>query len=512
MKKIIEENKLTNNRKTGILVHPTSFPSKYGIGDLGSGAYSFIDFAEASGCKIWQVLPIGPTGYGDSPYQSFSSYAGQPLIISPEKLIEDGLINKNEIDIKNWNPNKIDYGAVIPYKFAILDKAYENFKTSNDSKLIKSYNTFCDKHKAWLDDYALFMASKDHHGGVVWNEWDEEIAFPDKKSKKKWANKLLTQVNYYKFIQFLFFKQWMDLKSYANSKGIKIVGDTPIFVAYDSSDVWTEKDLFYLDEKGYPEVVAGVPPDYFSATGQLWGNPLYKWENHKKDSYTWWTNKIKHSLELVDILRIDHFRGFDAYWTIKYGSKTAIDGVWNDGPASDLFEKIEKKLGTGLPIIAEDLGVITKSVEELRDKFNFPGMRILQFAFEGLDENPHLPHHFVKNSICYTGTHDNDTTLGWYFKLNEQGKDKLRRYLNVDGSDIVWDFIRMAIASNSDTAIIPIQDLFALGSEGRMNTPGVASDNWQFRFTYDMLNNDIKERLLYLNKLFGRLNYEEENS
>ncbi len=509
MEKIIEENKLINNRKTGILVHPTSFPSKYGIGDLGSGAYDFINFAEASGCKIWQVLPIGPTGYGDSPYQSFSSYAGQPLIISPEKLIDNGLISEGEIEIKEWDPRKVDYGEVIPYKFSILNKAYENFKKSDDKDFLKAYDAFCKSHKLWLDDYALFMASKDYHGGIVWNEWDKEIAFPDKKSKKKWTKKLADKLEYYKFIQFLFFKQWLDLKEYANNKGIKIIGDTPIFVAYDSADVWTEKDLFYLDEKGYPEVVAGVPPDYFSETGQLWGNPLYKWENHKKDNYKWWTNKIKHSLELVDILRIDHFRGFDAYWTVKYGSETAIDGVWNAGPSKDLFEKIEKKLGKGLPIIAEDLGIITKSVEELRDAFNFPGMRILQFAFEGLEENPHLPHHYTKNSICYTGTHDNDTTLGWYFSLNEAGKDKIRRYLNVDGNNIVWDFIRMAIASSSDTAVIPIQDLFALGSEGRMNTPGVASDNWQFRFTYDMLHSDIKEHLLYLNKLFGRFEEEE---
>lgn len=500
----LEDNKLINNRKTGVLAHPTSFPSKYGIGDLGYGAYHFLDFLKSSGCKIWQVLPLGPTGYGDSPYQSFSSFAGQPLIISPDKLIDYGLLEESEIELKDWNPRRVDFGEVIPYKMEILKTAYKNFTEKKDENIKTEYKIFCKKHKFWLDDFALFMAAKEHHGGIVWNEWDKAIAFPTKKSKKEWTKKLKPNVDFYKFVQYLFFKQWNELKSYANDNGISIIGDTPIFVAFDSADVWTNKELFYLTDDGYPEVVAGVPPDYFSATGQLWGNPLYNWGNHKKDNYKWWTMKIKHSLEVVDILRIDHFRGFDAYWTVKYGAETAIVGEWNKGPGKDLFEKIENAIGIGLPIIAEDLGIITKSVEALRDNFGFPGMRILQFAFEDLEENPHLPHHYVKNSICYTGTHDNDTTLGWYYSLSERSKDKVRRYLNVDGSNIVWDFIRLAIASSSETAVIPLQDLFSLGSESRMNTPGVPYDNWQFRFTYDMLHNDIKNHLLYLNKLFGR--------
>ncbi len=503
--KNIEEEKMINNRKTGILVHPTSFPSRYGIGDLGSGAYEFIDFAAECGCKIWQVLPIGPTGYGDSPYQAFSSFAGQPLIISPDKLIEAGLLSEDEINFREWDNRNVDYGELIPYKLNILEKAYANFKESKDSKLSSAYKSFCRKHKFWLDDYSLFMAAKDHHNGVIWNEWDESIAFPTAKSKKEWISKLEDRVNYYSFVQFIFFKQWLELKDYANKKGIAIVGDTPIFVAFDSADVWTHRELFFLDEKGYPTVVAGVPPDYFSETGQLWGNPLYNWKEHKKDDYAWWTKKVEHTLEVVDVLRIDHFRGFEAYWTVKYGSENAILGKWVRGPYKDLFRKIEKKLGKGLPIIAEDLGIITKRVEELRDSFNFPGMRIVQFGFEGLEENPHLAHHYCKNSICYTGTHDNDTTLGWYMKLAPEKQDKVRRYLNVDGSNIVWDLIRLAISSNSDTAIIPIWDLFALGSEGRMNTPATSMGNWQFRYTSDMLHVDIKNHLLYLNELFGRI-------
>lgn len=495
---------VNNKRKSGILVHPTSFPGKYGIGDLGQSAYDFIDFLVNSGQKLWQVLPIGPTGYGDSPYQAFSSFAGQPLIISPDKLIELGLLQEEDITLQPWDPQKIDYGPAIEYKISILKKAFESFDALKSGPLFNAFKQFKDSNKAWLDDYALFMASKDHYGGIIWSQWDSEIAFPTEESLKKWTKKLSKGVKYYKFIQFIFFKQWFELKAYANNSGIQIIGDIPIFVAYDSADVWGNKSLFCLDEKGYPTHVAGVPPDYFSETGQLWGNPLYNWEVCKLTGYTWWIKRIQSNLNLVDILRIDHFRGFEAYWSIPYGSENAIIGEWLKGPEHDLFYALENALGKNLPIIAEDLGVITKEVEALRDDFNFPGMRILQFAFESIDENNFLPHNYIPNSICYSGTHDNDTTLGWYKKATPISQDKVRRYMNTDANDICWDFIRSCFGSVSDMAIVTLQDVLSLDSWARMNTPGIAAGNWQWRYLDTTLNSGISERLRSVTELFGR--------
>lgn len=492
-------------RKSGILLHPTSFPNPYGIGDLGSSAYSFIDFLERTGQQLWQVLPIGPTGYGDSPYQAFSSFAGQPLIISPEKLVEMTLLNHN--DITNgpiWDDQKIDYGPVIGYKFSLLKKAFESFKNTNEQKLKAEFDNFCKEESSWLLDYALFMAIKDFHGGIVWTSWNPEIAFPSEDTKKAWAIKLEEEVLYYQFIQFIFYTQWHALKSYANSKGIEIIGDIPIFVAFDSADVWANKQLFFLDEKGFPTIVAGVPPDYFSATGQLWGNPLYNWQVHKEEDYNWWINRIAHSLKLVDILRIDHFRGFEAYWAIPYGSPNAIGGEWKKGPGKDLFYAVEKSLGNNLPIIAEDLGIITHEVEELRDSFHFPGMKILHFAFEDANENAYLPHNYSINSVCYSGTHDNNTTVGWYENTSEKSRDRVRRYMNTDGSDVSWDFIRTCFGSVSSMAIVPLQDVLSFGSWARMNTPGVPQGNWQFRYTPPMLSDFIADRLLQVTDLFGR--------
>lgn len=496
----------TNPRKAGVLAHPTSFPGPYGIGDLGSGAYRFIDFLEASGQTIWQVLPIGPTGYGDSPYQSFSSFAGQPLIISPDMLIEMGVLSREDLaDNPGWDPSFIDYGPAIEYKFSILKKAFENFDKGDFEELKKAFNSFTKKQKSWLSDYALFMASKDHHDGVVWTEWDKSIAMPTKEDKKKWTRKLARNVKYYKFLQFLFFDQWFKIKAYANGKGIQIIGDTPIFVAFDSADVWANRDLFYLDSKGYPTCVAGVPPDYFSETGQLWGNPLYDWDAHKATGYKWWIKKVEYTLKMVDQLRIDHFRGFSAYWKVPYGAENAIKGEWIDGPGKDLFYAFEKALGEDLPIIAEDLGVITPDVEDLRDSFHLPGMRILQFAFESLEENSFLPHQYVQNTVCYTGTHDNDTTRSWYNNVNEASKDKLRRYFNVDGNNVVWDLIRACYASVALMAVVPLQDVMDLDGWARMNTPGVAAGNWQWRYTDDMLSEQITAHLRYVTELFGRL-------
>lgn len=494
-----------NPRKAGILVHPTSFPGPYGIGDLGDNAFQFIDFLKDAGQKVWQVLPIGPTGYGDSPYQSFSSFAGQPLIISPDRLIDIGLLTVAETACDTiWDPCKIDYGPAITYKLRLLETAFAHFDNDADESLKKDFAIFNKKQNSWLNDYALFMASKDYHNGVVWTQWDKSIKTPTKDSKKLWTKKLAKRIKYYKFLQFIFFDQWFKLKSYTNKNGIEIIGDTPIFVAFDSADVWANKELFNLDKDGHPMNVAGVPPDYFSETGQLWGNPLYNWDQHKATNYAWWIEKVRYTLELVDVLRIDHFRGFEAYWSVPYGAKNAINGTWCKGPYKDLFYAFEQALGKDLPIIAEDLGIITDAVEELRDAFHLPGMKILQFAFETVEENGFLPHQYVKNSICYTGTHDNDTTRSWYNNISEESRDKIRRYLNTDGGNIVWDLIRACFGSVSTIAVIPIQDAMNLDSSARMNTPGVASGNWQWRFTDDMLSTEIKEHLRYITTLYGR--------
>jgi len=497
---------INNKRKSGVLLHPTSFPGSYGIGDLGRQAYEFIDFLVDSGQELWQVLPIGPTGYGDSPYQAFSSFAGQPLIISPDKLIEMGLLTANDIELVEWDPQKIDFGPAIEYKISILKKAFAAFDASDDEDLISEFKKFKATHKSWLNDYALFMATKDFHGGVMWTLWDAEIAFPTDDVLKKWTKKLSKGIKYYKFIQFIFFKQWFELKAYANSHKIKIIGDIPIFVAFDSSDVWANKELFFLDSKGYPTHVAGVPPDYFSETGQLWGNPLYNWGQCKATNYAWWVERIKSNLNLVDILRIDHFRGFEAYWSVPYGSETAITGEWCKGPGHDLFYALEAALGKDLPIIAEDLGVITQEVEDLRDDFHFPGMRILQFAFESIEENNFLPHNYVPNSICYSGTHDNDTTLGWYNKATEISQDRVRRYMNTDANDVCWDFIRTCFGSVSEMAVVTLQDVLSFDSWARMNTPGTPSGNWQWRYLDSMLDATVAKRLKYVSNLYGRGN------
>lgn len=500
------ETTTKKKRLSGVLVHPTSFPSPYGIGDLGQGAYDFIDFLEKSGQHLWQVLPLGPTGFGDSPYQGFSAFAGQPLIISPANLKELGLLSDADFaDMPQWDPKKIDYGAVLNFKTELFHKAYANFIHTPDKMLLEEFEDFCLRQNFWLEDYALFMAAKDAHEGRCWLEWEPELKDPDDASRKKWEKKLAEEIRYYQFLQFLFFRQWDALKEYANARSIEIIGDIPIFVSLDSVDVWAHKDLFQLDTKGYPTCVAGVPPDYFSATGQLWGNPLYDWKAHKNEDYAWWVARVKHQIALTDYLRIDHFRGFEAYWAVPAGEETAVNGEWVKGPNEELFLAIQKELGEDLPIFAEDLGVITPEVEWLRDMFHFPGMRILQFAFEGLGESDYLPHNYTTtNCICYTGTHDNDTTAGWYANIPEECRDKIRRYGNTDGGCISLDFIRFCMGSIAKYAIFPIQDLLQLGSEARMNTPGVAADNWAFRYETHDLTPDRASWLFQTTKLFGR--------
>ena len=496
----------TVTRLSGVLLHPTSLPSQYGIGDLGQEAYDFIDFLEASGQHIWQILPLSPTGFGDSPYQSFSAFAGQPLLISPDHLIELGLLKENDAcDAKATNDGQVDYGKVIPRKTALFHKAYDTFLQEADVFLRESYNAFCEVNKDWLFDYSLFMALKDVHGGQAWLSWDDTYRKPKAAFKKKLSKQLAKEMGYYSFLQFLFFEEWFALKKYANEKDIQIIGDLPIFVSMDSADVWANQHLFQLDSKGYPTEVAGVPPDYFCETGQLWGNPLYDWTAHKKEKYAWWIRRIKNQLSLTDYLRIDHFRGFEAYWSVPVDEETAINGKWIKGPEDDLFLAMQKALGKDLPIIAEDLGVITPEVEALRDRFHFPGMKVLQFAFDSEEESTFLPHRLTTtNCICYTGTHDNDTAKGWYETAPEIYRDKVRRYMNTDGNRIHWDFIRTCLGTIATYAIFPLQDVLGVGKEGRMNCPGVAAGNWSWRYKEGALSEDLAKELYKITKLYGR--------
>lgn len=497
---------------TGILLHPTSFPGPYGIGELGKEAFEFIDFLEQSGLNTWQVLPLGHTGFGDSPYQPFSAFAGQPLIISTDHLKELNLVYYDDFnDMPGWNAEQVNYGELIEFKTKLLKKAYARFiddsiadNLSHNPDNLKEYETFCKNNAFWLDDYSLFMAGKDYHNGMPWYMWEDNLKKPTKKQKEDWKNKLAKEIGYYKFLQFLFYTEWTRLKKYANDKGISIIGDIPIFMAWDSVDVWANQKLFLLDSDGYPTVVAGVPPDYFSATGQLWGNPLYNWKKHTETGYEWWLNRIKYQLTLADFIRIDHFRGFDQFWAIPYGEETAMNGKWIKAPGVNFFTQLEATLGYHLPIIAEDLGEIDESVADLRDKFGLPGMKILQFAFENPEENDFLPHNYVRNCVCYTGTHDNDTTLGWYKHAYESSKDKLRRYFSTDGNDICWILIRACFGSVANMAIVPLQDVLCLDSWARFNTPGVGEGNWAWRYKKEALTKELSARLYETCKMFGR--------
>lgn len=498
-------------RAAGVLLHPTSLPGRFGIGDLGDNAYHFVDFLVAARQQLWQLLPLGPTGYGDSPYQSFSAFAGNPLLVSPDRLVADGYLPTEAIeDVPDFPAGEVDFGPVIDYKKALLNQAYDHFVAHGDEAQHEEYKRFCQNTAYWLDDYALFMALKEYHkeqDGGVWNTWPKQIAKRQVRAMKQWAKQLAAEIEGHKFQQFLFYKQWLALKTYANGQGIKIVGDLPIFVAYDSADVWAHPELFYLDKDGAPSVVAGVPPDYFSATGQRWGNPLYRWKAFAADNYDWWVRRIHMNLVQADIVRIDHFRGFEAYWEIPASEPTAVIGRWVKGPDAAVFEAIQAKLGE-LPIIAEDLGVITPEVETLRDRFDFPGMRILQFAFGGTRNSSFLPYNYVHNTIVYTGTHDNETTLGWYLNATEDERDHLRRYTVSSGRDIVWDLIRLAYASVADMAIIPMQDLFVLGNEARMNYPGREGGWWRWRYTREMFSArapGIAMGLAELAHLYGRV-------
>ncbi len=494
-------------RLSGILVHPTSFPSPYGIGDLGPGAYRFLDFLESSGQHLWQILPLGPTGYGDSPYQGPSVFAGQPLLISPDLLVRKNLLTKNDLEnMPSWDPRRIDYGPAIDYKTALLKKAWHRFLHTPDKTMIEAFDQFCGEEKEWLEDYALFMACKEQNGAKSWLQWKEPYRSPSEKEKEQLRSDLADSVGYYCFLQFLFQEQWDDLRSYAHQKGILIIGDTPIYVASDSADVWSDRTLYQLDSKGFPTFVSGVPPDYFSETGQLWGNPLYNWDYLEKTGYQWWIRRIRRQLSLTDFLRIDHFRGFEAYWSVEAGQETAVNGSWKKGPGQKLFQAIEQALGDQLPILAEDLGVITAAVENLRDSFHLPGMKVLQFGFENLEDRNYIPFYYTTtNCICYTGTHDNDTTAGWYQGQPENVRERILKITHTDGSEIGQDFICLAMGSIAKYSIFPIQDLFGLGSEARMNTPGTAMGNWTFRFREEDLSEERAGWLREMTELYGRV-------
>jgi 4-alpha-glucanotransferase len=493
-------------RSSGILLHPTSFPSRFGIGDLGLEAYSFIDFLKESYQQYWQVLPLGPTGYGNSPYACYSAMAGNPQLISPEQLKDQGLLAEDDFaHLPAFDSSKVDYEQIKPFKNDLLKKACENFKTKATPLQQKEFAGFCHSKAYWLDDYALFMALKDTHEGSSWHTWEPELAKREPQAIDQANRQLTAEIFFHKFIQFEFFRQWSELKSYANMSGIRIIGDIPIYVAHDSSDVWANPDIFCLDEEtGEPALMAGVPPDYFSATGQLWGNPVYNWEQLQKQNFKWWLGRFQAMLDYVDVIRIDHFRGFEAYWAVKQGEETAINGEWLKAPGEELFETIKQELGV-LPVLAEDLGVITPEVEALRDKFEFPGMKVLQFAFGSDPGNPFLPFNYNRNFVVYTGTHDNDTTVGWFNQANDLEKQQVLLYLGcISPEGIHWDLIRLALSSIANQAIIPLQDIFGLGTEARMNFPSVAEGNWDWRYQKEALTEELSHRLKILTTLYGR--------
>ena len=498
---------MTLPRASGILLHPTSFPSRFGIGDLGKSAYEFIDFLVAAKQRYWQILPLGPTGYGNSPYMCFSAMAGNPLLISLEKLYQNGLLaGEDLLKTPEFPSQRVDFEQVIATKIPLLEKACEKFKNSANPTQQKEFARFCESKGSWLDNYALFMAVLDAHAGASWHTWEADIAKREPEAVDRWRSQLSNPIFFHKYVQFEFFQQWQELKTYANKVGIEIIGDIPIYVAHNSADVWAYPEIFRLDEEtGEPALMAGVPPDYFSETGQLWGNPVYNWQELEQDNFCWWVQRFQSILDYVDLIRIDHFRGFEAYWVVPQGETTAINGAWLKGPGATFFAAIKQQLGR-LPIIAEDLGVITPEVEALRDRFEFPGMKILHFAFAGGASNPYLPFNYTRNSIVYSGTHDNDTTGGWFEQLSTEERQTLLNYLGgISADGVHWDLIRLAYASISNLAIIPVQDLLGLGKEARMNYPGTATGNWEWRYQPEDLQPQISDRLKTLGAVFGRL-------
>ncbi len=503
-------------RLSGILLHPTSLPGPYGIGEIGAEARRFADSLAQAGQHLWQVLPLGPTSYGDSPYQALSTFAGNPLILAFDDLLADGLLTPDDLaDFPSFDPMRIDYGPVIEARFAVLRRVCEAFDRRAKPRLKTAFARYVRDQADWLDDYALFLALKDDHGGRPWTEWEPDLIAGDEAALDAARARLAGPIRHVRIQQFLFDRQWRALRRHAHGRGVRIVGDIPIFVAHDSADVWSRPELFHLHDNGQPRVVAGVPPDYFSATGQLWGNPLYDWMEHRESGYAWWIARQRRLLDWVDWVRLDHFRGFEAYWEIPGGEPTAVHGRWVEGPGAELFQALETALGR-LPIIAEDLGVITPPVEALRDRFHYPGMKILQFFVHDLQKDPaYRPEDCPENRVMYTGTHDNDTTVGWF--TSAPGRDStsspeefarerrlVKEYLGTDGAEIHWDLIALAWRSRARMALAPLQDVLGLGTEARMNMPGRPGGNWQWRFAWDQLTPALLERLRALTLAHGR--------
>ncbi len=503
------------SRSSGILLHPTSLPGGYGIGELGREAYQFADFLHTAGQKIWQVLPLSPTGFGDSPYQSLSAFAGNPLLISLDTLREQGLLEKADLAAAPQFPEEqVDFGAVISFKYPLLQKAARTFISSASSAGRKSFDAFCRDNADWLEDFALFMAAKNAHGGCTWTDWPAGLAHRDADALNVCRDSLASEMMAIKFQQYEFFRQWHELKNYCGEGDIRIMGDVPIYVAHDSADVWAHPELFYLDENGRPTKVAGVPPDYFSATGQLWGNPIYRFDVLKQGAYKWWIDRFRAALELYDLVRLDHFRGFEAYWEIPAGESTAIHGQWVKGPGADLFNALQNALGS-LPVIAENLGVITPEVETLRRQFGFPGMAILQFAFSIDAQAPTFrPHNYERNLVAYTGGHDNDTAIGWWSggvgdstrTQNDVDRehDLAKSYFGFENEPINWALIRHVMASVADTAMMTLQDVLGLGSKARMNLPGSMGNNWKWRYRSCDLQTEFAQKLKLFCHLYDR--------
>jgi 4-alpha-glucanotransferase len=509
------------SRVSGILLHPTSLPGPFGIGDLGAGASRFVSFLQDSCQHVWQMLPLGPTGYGNSPYQTYSAFAGNPLLLSLEKLSEDALLSARDLtDVPPFPPHRIDYDAVSDFKGRLLWKAFEAFQRTGGGPQRDDLAAFTQCQAEWLDDYTLFMALKETHHGASWPDWGRDIALRHPEALAGWRKKLAARVQFHAFLQYQFFRQWQSLKAECEQHGIQLFGDVPIFIAHDSADVWSHPGLFHLDEAGKPTVVAGVPPDYFSRTGQRWGNPLYRWEVMAASGYAWWLQRLRTMGEMVDIIRLDHFRGFEAYWEVPATDDTAVNGRWVEGPGAPFFEKVHAVLGD-LPIVAEDLGLITPEVGAQRARFGLPGMRVLQFGFGGDPRtNEHCPHNYTRDCVVYTGTHDNNTSVGWLHEVEppessgpldpmQAERATALKYMASDGRQLQWDMIRLALASVGDLAVIPMQDVLGLGQEARMNYPGRPEGNWEWRYTADMLTDELSGRLRGLTELYGRVPMEE---
>jgi len=491
-------------RKSGILLPVFSLASDYGIGCFSKEAYEFVDFLKEAGQKLWQILPLGPTGYGDSPYQSFSTFAGNPYFIDLEELIRQGYLTREECSSADFGRELscIDYEKLYASRFTLLKKAFTRSREELEKQ--DAYLVFVDENAFWLEDYCLYMAVKDANQGVSFLEWEEGIRLRKPSSCEKYRLELREEIDFYRFQQFLFHVQWKKLKSYANENGIEIIGDIPIYVALDSADTWSAPELFHLDRECRPVAVAGCPPDAFAATGQLWGNPLYSWDVHQESGYEWWMRRIAYCFELYDILRIDHFRGFDAYWSVPYGNATAENGRWETGPGYDFFRVMKKVLGDR-KVIAEDLGFLTKSVLKLVEKTGYPGMKVLQFAFDSREDSDYLPHNYNQNCVVYTGTHDNDTTAGWYDSITEHDREHADEYLNLHEKDTVqWEFIRAALSSVADTAVIPLQDYLGLKSEARINIPSTLGGNWEWRLEPGVLTRKLADQIRDITRLYGR--------